>query len=464
MNAYDLVIKGGTVWTPGGTLKTDIAINRGKIAALGNAVLFASRAQIIDASDKFIIPGLIDTHTHHRDPGFTHKEDITTATQAAAAGGVTLSVGMPNVEPPTITAARYKKVIAISKKKAIVHFNHNPAPTKISEIPKLAKSGCLAFKLFMIRDSRRSYPHMPGIGVHHQGELLRIFEAVAETGLPLMVHPHNQEIMDTIEQGYWKRGQRGPTAYADAYHDYKGIVWDTAIAALLRLQEATGARLHILHINTQGGIDLVRRAKEKGRAVTCEVNPWALFLGHSRKNLKKLGPYCLGIWLPEEDSLALWDAIRDGTIDVVGTDHAPHTRQEKEIGWRDMWKAPGGAPAIQEYLSLFLTEVNRGRITLDQVIRVTSHNPARVFGLYPKKGTIQIGADADLAVIDLKKEKTIRTEEVYSKCGWTPYAQQKVIGVPIATIIKGKVVMWEGKVTGRPGDGEWATPAKNKKL
>jgi dihydroorotase-like cyclic amidohydrolase len=128
-----------------------------------------------------------------------------------------------------------------------------------------------------------------------------------------------------------------------------------------------------------------------------------------------------------------------------------------------MWKAPGGAPVIQEYLSLFLTEVNRGRVSLDQVVRITSHNPARVFGLHPKKGTIQVGADADLAIVDLTKEDTIRTENVYSKCGWTPYDNQKVMGVPIATLIKGKVVMWEGKVTGKPGDGDWATPVKNKK-
>ena len=128
-----------------------------------------------------------------------------------------------------------------------------------------------------------------------------------------------------------------------------------------------------------------------------------------------------------------------------------------------MWKAPGGAPLIQKYLSLFLTEVNRGRLSLDQVVRVTSHNPARVFGLHPKKGTIQVEADADLATVDLTKEETIRTENVYSKCGWSPYDNQKVVGVPIATVIKGKVVMWEGKVIGKPGDGEWATPVKNKK-
>jgi dihydroorotase len=460
MATVDLIIKNGEVWTPGGIIKTDLAIHRGKIAALGNSDIFFDTKSSIDASGKTIIPGLIDTHTHHRDPGFTHKEDLFTATQAAAAGGVTLSVGMPNVNPPTTTLARYNRIVKDGMRKAVVHFNHNPAPTNLKEVPKLAKSGALAFKLFMIRDTRRSYPHMPGIGVSHQGELLKIFEAVAGTGLPLMVHPHSQEIMDVVERGYWKRGLRGPTAYADAYRAHKGIVWDSAIATLLRMQETTGAKLHVLHVNTLGAVELIRRAKDKGQDVTAEVNPWALFLGHKRENLTKLGPYALGIWLPEEDSLAMWDAINDGTIDICGTDHAPHTSAEKEIGWKDMWEAPGGAPVIQEYLSLFLTEMDRGRISLDRLVRLTSHNPAQRFALAPKKGTIQIGADADLAIVDLKQEKTILSEEMYSKCGWTPYAGQKVIGVPTMTLVKGKIVMQDGKITGQPGDGEWAKRGK----
>ena len=459
MEKADLVIRGGEVWTPGGLAAADIAVRQGLIAALGNPGAFPEAVRTIEAEGKIVIPGLIDTHTHHREPGFTHKEDITTATQAAAAGGVTLSVGMPNVDPPTTNVGRYREIIEVSKKKAVVDFNHNPSGTVPDEIPGLAGAGCLAFKIFMVKDTGRDYPHMPGIGLHHHGELFRCFEAVAKTGLPLMVHPHDQDLMDVIERRYWERGDRSPQAYAKAYRDFDGIIWDTAIATLVRFQKATGTRLHILHMSTPGGLELVRRAKAEGRPVSCEVNPWALFLA-SWENVEKLGPYCLGFWVPEEHAEALWQAIRDGTVDVIGTDHAPHTKEEKDIGWKDMWKSPGGEPQIQDYLKLFLTAVNEGKLTLDQLVRIASYNPARIFGIYPRKGTIQAGSDADLVIVDMKKEETITNETTYTRVGWTPYHGRKVKGVPIYTILRGKVIMENGKVTGKPGDGEFVRPAR----
>jgi len=453
----DLVVKGGQVWTPGGMLRAEIAIDHGKIAVICSEAAVPAAAKVIDAQGHVVIPGLVDTHTHHREPGFTHKEDLTTATQAAAAGGVTLTVGMPNVNPPTNTLDRFKDVIEISKKKAIVDFNHNPSGTVPEEIPRLADAGCLAFKIFMVKDTGRDYPHMPGIGLHNHGELFRCFEAVAKTGLPLMVHPHDQDLMDVIEQRYWLREDRSPQAYAKAYREFDGIIWDTAIATILRFQKATGVKLHILHMSTPGGLEMVRRAKEEGRSVSCEVNPWALFLG-SWENVERIGPYCLGFWVPEEHVEALWEGIHDGTVDLVGTDHAPHTREEKEIGWTDMWRSPGGEPQIQDYLRLFLTEVNRGRLTLDQVVRLTSYNPARRFGVYPRKGVIQVGSDADLVIVDMTKEETIQNKTTYTKVGWTPYDGQKVKGAPIATIVRGKVVMENGNVIGKPGDGEFVPP------
>lgn len=439
-------------------MEADIGIEKGKIAFLGSSATAPKSSKVVDAKGKVVIPGLIDTHTHHRDPGFTHKEDLTTATQAAAAGGVTLSIGMPNVNPPTTSVDRFKNVIEISKKKALVDFNHNPSGTVPEEIPGLAEAGCLAFKIFMVKDTGRDYPHMPGIGLHHHGDLFRSFEAVAKTGLPLMVHPHDQDLMEMIEQRYWQRGDRSPQAYAKAYREFDGIIWDTAIATILRFQKATGVKLHILHMSTPGALEMVRRAKGEGRPVTCEVNPWALFLGNSWENIEKLGPYCLGFWVPEGHAEALWDGIRDGTIDVVGSDHAPHTKEEKEIGWKDMWKSPGGEPQIQDYLRLFLTEVNQGRLTLDRLVWLTSYRPAHVFGLYPRKGVIQIGSDADLVIVDMRKEETIQNETTLTKVGWTPYHGRKVKGAPVTTLVRGKVVMENGNVVGKPGDGQFIPP------
>jgi dihydroorotase len=273
-----------------------------------------------------------------------------------------------------------------------------------------------------------------------------------------MVHPHDQDLMDVIEQRYWDRGDRSPQAYAKAYREFDGIIWDTAIATILRMQKATGVKLHILHMSTPGGLEMVRRAKEEGRPVSCEVNPWALFLGNSWENIEKLGPYCLGFWVPEEHAEALWQGIRDGTIDVVGTDHAPHTKEEKEIGWKDMWKAPGGEPQIQDYLSLFLTEVNRGRLTLDRLVRLASYDVARLFGVYPRKGVLQVGSDADLVIVDMGKEATIDNKTTYTRVGWTPYHGRKVKGAPVATVVRGTIVMENGNVVGKPGYGEFIPP------
>lgn len=456
---FDLLVRGGQVWTPGGIVAADIAVAGEKVAALAAPGALAEAKRTIDASGKFVIPGLVDTHTHHRDPGFTHKEDLTTATRAAAAGGVTLTVGMPNVNPPTTSVERFRALVEDGRKKAIVDFNHNPSGTDPEEVPKLAREGCLAFKIFMVKDTGRDYPHMPGIGLHHHGQLFRCFEAVAATGLPLMVHPHDQDLMDELEQRYWRRGDRSPQAYAKAYREHEGIIWDTAIATLIRFQKAAGTRLHILHMSTPGGLELVRRAKAEGRAVTCEVNPWALFLA-TWENVEKMGPYCLGFWVPDEHAEALWRAIEDGTIDVIGTDHAPHTREEKEIGWQDMWRSPGGEPQIQDYLRLFLDEVNRGRITLDRVVRLASYNPARIFGVYPRKGVIQVGSDADLVIIDLAREETILNETTYTKVGWTPYHGRKVKGAPVMTLVRGRIVMENGHVLGKPGDGEFIPPLR----
>lgn len=460
MEKVDLLVRNGKVWTPGGFIEADIAVSLGKVIAMGKPPAFPESAdRVIDAKGKFVLPGLIDTHTHHREPGFTHKEDLTTSTQAAAAGGVTLSIGMPNVNPPTTTVERFRNVIELSKKKALVDFNHNPSGTVPEQIPGLAQAGCLAYKIFMVRDTGRDYPHMPGIGLHNHGQLFRAFEEVAKTGLPLMVHPHDQDLMDEIEQRYWKRGDRSPQAYARAYRDYDGIIWDTAIATLMRFQKAAGTRLHILHMSTPGGLEMLRRAKEEGRPVSCEVNPWALFLG-SWENVEKLGPYCLGFWVPEPHVEALWKGINDGTVDLIGTDHAPHTKEEKDVGWQDMWKSPGGEPQIQDYLRLFLTAVNEGKLSLDTLVRITSYNPARLFGVYPRKGVLQPGSDGDIVIVDMDREETITNETTYTRVGWTPYHGRKVKGAPVYTIVRGKVVMENGKVTGKPGDGEFITPVK----
>ncbi len=457
MSAFDTVIRGGTVVTAAGRFQADVAIGGERIAAIVAPGTPLDADGRIDATGRLVLPGAIDVHSHHREPGFTHKEDIVTATSACAAGGVTTSFAMPNVDPPPNTVERLEAMLELYERRAIVDWNVNAAGTVVDEIPGLASRGIAAFKVFMVVDTGRSYPHMPGIGVHDHGDLLGIFEAVGPTGLPLMVHPHDQALMRHIEQGYWERGEHDFRAYAKAYAAYDGIIWDTAVALLLRLQLATGTRLHVLHTQTEGVVEQLRRAKARGQAVTAELNPWALFLGNDWATIERLGSYALSYYVPEKNTEPLWAGLRDGTIDLISTDHAPHLREEKEPGWTDGWKAHTGTPSAQFYVPMFLDAARRGVIDLERVVELIATAPARAFGL-SAKGRIEVGADADIAIVDLEREFEIRDDNVLSRNGWTPYAGRRIHGVVETTLVRGRVVYEHGSVVGSPGWGRQARP------
>ena len=454
---YDLAITGGTLVSASGRTIADVGIRAGRIAAIVAPGTTLDATLTLDATGKHLLPGLIDVHSHHREPGFTHKEDIVSATSACAAGGVTTSFAMPNIQPPPNTAERLRAILELYAEKAIIDYNVNAAGTVLDEIPELATMGIAAFKVFMVVDTGRDYPHMPGIGVHDHGDLMRIFQKVADTGVPLMVHPHDQALMTAIEERYWDRGERDFRAYAKAYSDHDGIIWDSAVALLLRLQKSTGTQLHLLHTQTRGVIDQLRRAKDAGQAISAEINPWAVFLGNDWSNIERLGSYALSYYVPESNTEPLWEALNDGTIDLVSTDHAPHLREEKEPGWTDGWKAHTGTPSTQFYLSLLLDASAAGRISLERIADAAATTPARVFGL-GDKGRLEVGLDADIAIVDLDATFEITDDLVLSKCGWTPYAGRRVRGAVTTTISRGDVVYAEGQVVGRPGRGRHARP------
>ncbi len=455
----DVVIRGATAVLEDGIRRADIAIESGRIAAIGDPGSLAKGKREVDAADLTALPGMIDMHSHHREPGFTHKEDLVTMGKQCAAGGVTTSVAMPNVSPPPTTAENLDAMLAVYRQRASFDYNVNASGVQLEEIPKLAERGILAFKIFMVVDTGRSYPHMPGIGLHEHGELYKRMQAVKKTGLPLMIHPHDQSLMDAIEHEYWARGERDFRAYARAYAHDDGVIWDTAVALLLRLQAATGVRLHLLHTQTRKVVEMLRAAKAAGQAVSAEVNPWCFWLDNDWANIERLGSYALSYYVQPHHSEAVYAAFLDGTVDIMATDHAPHLREEKEPGWTDGWKAHTGTPSEQFYLSLLLTDVAAGKITLQRVADATATRPAKLFGLYPQKGAIRVGADADIVLVDPKARRTIRDEDVLSKCGWTPYAGREVQGVPVYTFLRGEAIYDDGKIAIREGFGRQARRA-----
>src|SRR5579859_335456 len=313
----DLRITGGTAVTPHGVEQADVLISDGVIAGIVSPGAEVGEARrIVDARGLHVLPGMVDVHVHTREPGYTHKEDIRTTTVQAAAGGVTTIFGMPNLDPPTTTHERLEDVIRMYEASSIVDWNHNPAATVVDQIRPMARTGIRAYKIYMVVDTGRTYPHPSGTGMHAHGDILRAMDEIVETGLRLIIHPHDQSLMDYIEGHYHAAGQNTPQGYAQAYAAREGVIWDTANDVILRLSEASGCPLHIAHMQTRRSIDAVRRAKERGINVTCEVNHWALFLS-TWDDVENLGPYALSYWVPDDAREAVWEGVVDGTIDML---------------------------------------------------------------------------------------------------------------------------------------------------
>ena len=375
-----------------------------------------------------------------------------TCTSAAAAGGYTTIFGMPNLDPPTMTTEDLDAVLDLYAEKSIVDYNHNPAAKLPDQIAGMAERGVAAYKIYMVVDTGRSYPHPSSIGVHDHGDLYKAMQAVAETGLRLMVHPHDQSLMDVIEQSYWDAGDRSPWAYGKTLAAGDGMIWDTATATLLRLAEATGCKLHIVHVQTKRQIEMLEEAKERGVDVSSETNHWTIFLG-TEEDIKEQGSFVLSYWVPPHHQEAVWEALRDGSIDMLSSDHAPHTREEKEVGWTDAWAAHTGTPGIQEQLPLMIDAMNKGKLTLDRLVELTSGAPARIFDLHAK-GSLDVGKDADITLVDLEQEWVITNDDVESKIGWTPYDGREVKGAVTRTLVRGTDVYVNGDVVGAPGHGK----------
>jgi dihydroorotase len=454
--AIDRRIAAGTVVTPSGPVEADLLISGGKIAGLVNReVGDGIDAPVTDASGKLVLPGMIDVHVHTREPGYTHKEDIYTTGLQAAAGGVTTIFGMPNLDPPTTSYDRLMDIFDIYREKSIVDWNHNPAATDPDEVQKMNGTDIRAYKIYMVVDTGRTYPHPAGTGMHDHGHLLQMMDTIAGSGKRFIIHPHDQALMDYIEGAYLARGENTPEGYASAYASRDGVIWDTAIDVILRLAEASGCPIHIAHMQTARSVEAVRRAKAKGIDVTCEVNHWAPFLS-TWDDVQEKGPYVLSYWVPDEGRAAVWDGLRDGTIDILSSDHAPHTREEKEIGWTEMWSAHTGTPGIQYYYPLVLDAVRSGKLSLARAVDAAAFQPAKAFGLDRVKGQLSVGFDADIVIADMNAEWTITNDGVLSKIGWTPYDGRTLTGRIDATYLRGEPVYEDGQVVGKAGQGRMA--------
>lgn len=425
----DLILTGGTVVNEDARARADVAITDGAISAIGLPGTLGDAAEIVDVTGMHLIPGGIDMHVHFREPGYTHKEDWETGTQAAAMGGVTTVFEMPNTHPPTRSVKEFREKQALAAKACVDYGIYGLlAEDNIDEIPGLIGAGVNAFKCFM----GNTFGNLPSPST---GAMLEGFEIISQSGLRISLHAETASIMAWRQARLEAAGLNAPLYHIAARPEVVAI---EAVARAAILAEWTGARVHVLHISSAGELRPLAEAKARGVDITGETCPCYLFLDSS--DYDRLGSV-IRVNPPvreKKDSIAIWDALQTGIVDMIATDHAPHTPEEKRNDV--IWKADCGFPGVETQMPLMLTEVAAGRMTLEHYVKISSANPARAFGMWPAKGRIAVGAQADIAVLDMTREEVIRAERLHSRGKITPFEGRKTTGAPIHTIVRGRFV------------------------
>jgi dihydroorotase len=428
---YDLILKGGTVVSPGGEARADIGVTGERIAFIGD-LSGASAGEVYDASGLHVLPGVIDSQVHFREPGLEYKEDLETGARSAALGGVTAVFEMPNTNPATISPAAMTDKIGLATGRMDTDFAFYAGATHgnvdvLGEMERM--EGCCGVKVFMGSSTG-------DLLVHDDEGVEAVLRAIKRRAAF-----HSEDEFRLVE----REGERE----TGNWHSHP--VWrdvETAVSStrrLIGLARKTGKRIHVLHISTAEELELLRDAKDVA-SVEALPNHLTLAAPDCYDRLKGYAQQNPPVREARHRE-ALWRALNAGIIDVLATDHAPHTKEEKE---RPYPASPSGMPGVQTFVPLMLNHIHEGRMSLQRFVELTSAGPQRVFGL-ADKGRIAEGYHADFTVVDLKRVETIRAEDTASKCGWTPYDGMECTGWPVATIVRGGFVMREGEITRKGG-------------
>jgi dihydroorotase len=406
----DLVIRGGTVVSPDSAFEASVAIADARIVAVGSDAAMPPARETLDARGLHVLPGAIDVHVHFRDPGYPHKEDWQTGTAATLADKHRIAAAAAHVD---------FGLYGLLGEDTIAH------------VPALVEGGVIGFKLYM----GNTFGKIP---CPSTGAMLEAFEVVARTGKRVSLHAETNSIMERRETRMRDAGRLDPLAHLAAR---PAVVAVEAVSRAAILAEWTGARIHILHISSAEELRPLREAKARGVDITGETCPQYLFL--SSDDYSRLGGI-IRVNPPVREARnqePLWAALADGTVDIVATDHAPHAPDEKTRN--DIWTVDCGFPGVETQMPLMLTAVNAGRMSICHYVRWSAVNPAKIWGLYPSKGVVQVGAQADLALVDLGRRWTVDDALLQSRSKITPWHGRQVRGLPIHTLVRGRFVMRE---------------------
>jgi allantoinase len=443
-------ICGGTLATDYGVFAADILIADGRIAGIGRDPEIRSRAdELIDAAGLVVLPGAIDPHAHFEDPGHTEREDFTTGTSAAAAGGITTVVEHPLTYPPVTTAQLYREKRDMAARKVVCDFGLWGALCAPA-LPEMAAQWCegaFGFKAFM-PFSEPAYPHV------NDAEFVQGMENAKELGALVLVHAESDALLQAGLERMRAAGRRDPLAH---HESRPAFVEEEAVHRALYLAAHVGVRIQIVHTSSPESVDLVAAARARGLRATAEVCPHHLLL--DLDDLVRLGPYgrCAPALRPRELVEGMWERVLDGTLDSLVSDHCAYTLEEKEPGWEDIFAAPLGCQVMQETVPLVLDEAyHRRGMPLDAFARFAATNAARTIGLYPRKGTILPGGDADLALFDLENEWTVDARsQQHSKNPWSPFDGRTARARCVRTLVRGITVHRDGEIVVPPGTGRF---------
>ena len=422
---YNLIIKNGSCYIGGKLVETDLTLSGNKIKKIGKVEL--NNSKVYDATDKVILPGIIDTQVHFREPGSTDSEDLESGSRAAVLGGVTSLFEMPNTNPPTSNLIEFDKKLSLAKNR--MHSNYafyfGATPENTNQLSKLKNlKGCCGVKLFAGSSTGK-------LLVDKEADIEKV---ISNSDRIVSIHSEDEEILN-LRIKFIRKGD------VHSHPEWRNT--ECAMSStrrVVKIAERYNKKIHVLHVSTKEEVDFLAMHKKN---VTFETTPQHLTL-YAPDCYDKLGTYAqMNPPLRSKEHYdKLWVAVKNDLVDVLGSDHAPHLKENK---MKEYPNSPSGMPGVQTISPVMLDHVNSGKLSLEKLIKLMCENPCKIFGI-KNIGFIKEDYDADLTIVDMNKSQIIKNEMIASKCGWTPFNNYKVKGFPVATIVNGKLVMSEGEI------------------